>query len=175
MIFASGGIPGHLVQAAGDAMWSMIASSVGRKQLSSLDRFSSSRNPVDGITSGTWVVMSSSDGIPHTASATGEFSRTSSSDFCQRFRMCADERDLRAPYHINEYIIGFNVVPSGVIPRSFGSTDRDVNSTLFYNGEPGASDQIISYLTTALAPTSGVMLVFQTMDGTGTTQNPLVY
>lgn len=174
MIFASGGIPGHLVQAAGDTMWSMIATSVGRKQLSSLDRFSRSRDPIEGITSGTWVLMSSSDGIPHSAGVTGEFSRTSSTDFCQRFRMCAEERDVRAPYHINEYIIGFNVVPSGVIPRSFGSTDREVNSTLLYYGEPGASDQIISYLTTALAPTSGVMLVFQTMDGTGTVQNPLV-
>jgi hypothetical protein len=174
MIFTSGGIPGHLTQVASDTMWSLIATSVGRKQLSSLDRFSRSRNPLEGITSGTWAVMSTSDGIGHATNATGEFSRTSSSDLCQRYRMFADERDLRAPSHINEYIIGFNVTPSGTIPRSFGSTDREVNSMLFTYGEPSASDQIISYLTNALAPASGVMLVYQTTDGTGTVQNPLV-
>ncbi len=177
MIFTSGGIPGHLTQVASDTMWTQIGSngSLRRSQLSSLDRFSLSRDPVRGITSGTWAVMSSSDGILHTAAAIGEFSRTSSSDFVQRYRMFADERDLRAPAHINEYMIGFRVTPSGNIPRGFGSTDKEPNSTLFYYGEPSATDQIISYLTTALAPTSGVMIVFQTMDGTGgTTQTPLV-
>lgn len=177
MIFTSGSLPAHLTQAASNTMWDNIVGSIGKTQLSSFDRISRSRDPVYGITSGSWAVMGGSDGISHASSVTGEYSRTSSADLCQRFRMCADERDLRSPYHINEYIISFNLIPSGTVPISFGSTDREVNSMLVTYGEPTASDQIISYLTSALAPSdaSGIMLVFQTTDGaTGTTQNPLV-
>jgi len=165
LIFSSGGIPGHLTQIVGDLIWDIVETSFNKTQLARIDRISQSRHPDRGITSGTWTVMGASDGIPHTASTTGEWSRTSSTDYCQRYRMYSDERDIRAPAHINEYIIGYNVTPSGIIPPNpLGIAGRETNSLLTYFGEPSATDAFCSYLTTDAA--SGLLIVFQTNDGT---------
>lgn len=175
MNFGSGGIPAHLVQCIGDPIWTLIAANSGPTKISRIDRFSLSRHPDRGITSGSWTAMSNTDGVPHTASATGEWSRTSSTDFAQRFRMMADERDVRAPALNNEWIIGFNVTPSGTLPlNSFGQVGREVNSMLLFWGETGSSnDAVYSYLTSHTDPASGVIIVFQSSDGT-TLLTPLV-
>jgi hypothetical protein len=165
LIFSSGGIPGHLTQIVGDPLWDLVQTSFNRTQLARIDRVSQSRHPDRGITSGSWSVMSSSDGIPHTSSTTGEWSRTSSTDYCQRYKMCVDERDVRAPTHINEWVIGFNVTPSGIIPPNpLGIAGRETNASLLYLGEPSATDSVHSFLTTDQA--SGLLIVFQSTDGT---------
>jgi PKD repeat protein len=174
MIFSSGGVPGHLIRIISDDLWNILESSETQGQHFAIDMHSHVRDTTLGITSGVFTVMSATEGIGHTPTTTGEHSRTSSSDYCQRYRMYSDERSVRAPAYINQYLIGFEVTPSGNIPAVFGSTGKDFNSTLFYFGEATAvTDHVTAYLTSAMAPAgSGITIVFQTQDGTNV--QPLV-
>lgn len=131
-----------------------------------------------GITSGVWGVMGGSAGNhAHTDSVPTRSSRT---DWSMRYKPNIEERDLRPQNILGEYIIGFEITPSGDIPAiTFGQSNNsnkfEFNSCVFNYGNLGQSTthgEQRAFLTSINAPDgSGVSIVFQNRNGSFSAAN----
>ena len=139
-----------------------------------------------GITSGVFTVRGGSLGTNVVSDAGG--ARSSIGNLVERYKPVNEENDLAPQNILGEYIIGYEVTPSGRIPITLlGSTSDsekfDFNSTLHVyggiggNASPTNVGELRSFLTTIDASAgSGVTIVFQGREDVfaGTAFKPLV-
>ena len=194
-------IAANLTAAASDLTWEKTLSSVQQSAFAKIDVFNQIRQtPPElasqlplGITSGSWVAAGGSYGSESTTNALTRSQHRLSSlpAIGQRFRPNTDIRSVHALNPYEEYILSFEVTPSGNIPRtvlsSLGSTTvaRDFNSNLIEVCQDYADSnkyRLQAFLTSlndgdplTLTPnTSGVSLVFIGSNNTAATTTPLV-
>jgi hypothetical protein len=194
-------IPCNLNLAASDLTWEKTINSDQLSALARVDIFNQIRStPPElasylplGITSGAWAAGGGSYGsYGHSTSATRSQQRLSSyAAIGERFRPNVEQRSVFAPNINNQFIISFDVTPSGNIPRtdvsSLGSITvaRDFNCNLieYCQDYTDANDyRLQAFLTTlndgdpdTLIPnTSGVSIVFFGGNNTSATTTPLV-
>lgn len=131
-----------------------------------------------GITSGVYAVYGGSDITLDIATVADNKSSLNSSVL--RLRPAVGQRDSSTPFLNEEYILSFEVTPSGNIPNSTSALNREFNSVLtsISDGVTTAiRQQFVSYLTTINANNpdpagfdagtgaSGVSIVFEGIDG----------
>lgn len=182
--------PGNLLRGDTSYKWNLAYTSPFRydlfKNRSQLPQLASYGNL--GITSGIFTVQGASPGTNVVTDANG--ARSSIGNLCERYKPVNEENDLTPQNILGEYIICFEVTPSGTIPNTLlGSisdtvTDKyDFNSTLFVyggiggNASPSNIGEIRSFLTTIdAAQGSGITIVFQGRESTfaGSAFKPLV-
>jgi len=131
-----------------------------------------------GITSGVFGAHGLSPGTANVADAAA--ARSSIANYTARFKPVNEVNNGTPQNVIGEFVLGFEVTPSGTIPNTpFGltgdNTKFEFNSTLtlFGNLGAGAADgELRSFLTTVdAAQGSGVTLVFASRTGTFTGAN----
>ena len=139
-----------------------------------------------GITSGVYGVMGGSLGTANVGDAAN--ARSSIGNLALRFKPTIEQRTLTSQNLLGEYIIAYEVTPSGDIPDTYLGTisnaiKQQFNSALHVHGNlgVGSSDgEVRSFLTTINAgvgtPASGTSLVVAARDGTFSAANitPLV-
>lgn len=194
-------IAANLTAAASDLTWEKTLSSVQASPFARIDIFNQIRQtPPElasqlplGITSGAWVAAGGSYGSESTTNALTRSQHRLSSlpAIGQRFRPNTELRNVHALNPYEEYILSFEVTPSGNIPRtvlsSLGSTivARDFNSNLIevcQDYADGNDYRLQAFLTSlndgdplTLTPnTSGVSLVFIGSNNTVVNTTPLV-
>lgn len=170
--FAGDGIPGHMVKALPASTWSLAYANINGSQQSRLDLLENSHGQQGagdvwgaplGFTSGTFAVMSGSDGILGQTSA-NDNKRTSSTALPLRYRPSAEDRDVLSQHFNQEYLVAFEVTPSGNIPATADAVNQNQNCVLFSFGENTSLDRFISYLTTVNGAASGIELRFDARD-----------
>lgn len=180
--------PGHLVRGDTSYKWNLAYTSPFQ-----YDLFKDRILPAElasygnlGITSGIFSVQGTSPGVNVVTDANG--ARSAIGNLSSRYKPCNEENDLICQNILGEYIIGYEVTPSGRIPLTLlGSTSDtekfEFNSTLLLYGgigantSPGSIGEIRSFLTTIdAAQGSGVTIIFQGREGTfaGSAFKPLV-
>lgn len=125
-----------------------------------------------GITSGVFGVHGLSPGTANVADAASI--RSSIANYTQRYKPVNEECDTTPQNVLGEFVIGYEVTPSGTIPSTLlgltaDATKFEFNSTLSLYGNLGAgasNGELRSFLTTIDAPLgSGVSLVFVARGG----------
>lgn len=165
--------PGNLVRGDTSAKWEAFYGNAR------INPYNSRTTPPElesygvlGITSGVFGVHGLS---PGTANVTDAASiRSSIANYTQRYKPVNEECDLTPQNVLGEFVIGFDVTPSGTIPSTlFGltadGTKFEFNSTLSLFGNLAgstANGELRSFLTTIDEPRgSGVSLVFVARGG----------
>lgn len=185
-------VPANLIRTLSDLGWSTIQNSDATGPLYRVDYFGKTHASIPalssygnlGITSGTYAIMGGSAGI-HAFTASSFDDRNSSlMDWSLRFKPSIEERDIRHQSFYGEYILSFDITPSGQIPSSVFPEGQEFNSLIFSYGQGGSvttSDRLISYITSINAngsvenpASSGVSIVFLGWDGAVTATTPLV-
>lgn len=180
--------PGNLLRGDTSYKWNLTYTSPFQ-----YDLFKNRTNPAAlasygnlGVTSGIFTVQGTSPGTNAVSDSIG--ARSSIGNLSSRFKPCNEENDLICQNILGEYIISYEVTPSGRIPLTLlGSTSDtekfDFNSTLFVYGGIGANTsptnigEIRSFLTTIdEAQGSGVTIIFQGRESTfaGSAFKPLI-
>ncbi len=168
------GVPGNMTKALTDQQWDVVTSFIDSTQHSEVDLLSVSRGSQGGVddvydgslgfTSGSFVVMGGSLGFFNNNTA-GVNKRTSSVTNPFRYRPVAEDRDIYSQHIINQYVIAFDVTPSGNIPATADGHTDILNSNLVVWGENQSNDRLISYLTTEDGAGSGIVIRFDSRDG----------
>lgn len=174
--------PANLSRGLSDLNWSILQSSDNTSSSYKVDYFSGLRGHPElpsldiGISSGVWSMMGGSRGHGRVSSST--YGLSSIGNFCSRIKPAVEDRDLLHPHHFNEWILSFDVTPSGTIPPVHINSNQEFNSLLFAYSEGGdntASDRFISYLTSVNSEIgSGISIVFLGVDGGFSTVSPLL-
>lgn len=165
--------PANLVRGETNAKWSAFYSTTRTNQ------FATRTTPPElasygvlGITSGCFSVHGLSQGNASLLDALG--CRTSLGNLTARFRAVGESNDLVPQNVLGEFVLAYDVTPSGNIPLtalglSADNTKFEFNSTLCVLGSMGASTgdgELRSFLTTVdAAQGSGVTLVFASRIG----------
>lgn len=168
-------IPGNMVKGLSDLQWDVVLNNIDTTQHSTVDLLSVSRGeqggPSDvydgplGFTSGAFAVMGGSLGVFNNNTA-GPNKRGTSTGNPFRYRPVAEDRDIYSQHIINDYVIAFEVTPSGTIPATSDGNTEIHNCNLVVYGEPATQDRLISYLTTEDGAGSGIVVRFDTRDST---------
>jgi hypothetical protein len=195
--------PANLIAAASDLTWEKSLTSTQQSAFAKIDVFNQIRQTPSelaseiplGITSGSWVVNGGSYGSEGNslASTRSQHRLSSLPAIGQRLRPNTEPRSQHGLNPYEEYILSFEVTPSGNIPRSVLSSlgnitvARDFNSNLIeycQDYSDGNDFRLQSFLTTlndgdpvTLTPnTSGVSIVFiaGNNNATASTMTPLV-
>lgn len=184
-------LPANLTRTLPAFSWTTIENSDNRGQFYKVDYFGTSPSIVGalasegnlGITSGTYAIMGGSAGTHIFVAANSDDRRTSLGDLSLRFKPAVEERDVRQQFAHNEYLLAFELTPSGSIPATYLSEGQEFNSVIFSYGLGGSasSDKLFAYITTINAngspenaASSGVSIMFVGVDGGLTTSTPLV-
>lgn len=171
--FAGDAIPGHMVKALPASTWSLLYGNINNSQQARLDLLERSHGTQGagdvwgaplGFTSGAWAVMSGSDGS-FLINSSNDNKRTSSNSYPLRWRPSAEDRDVFSQHITQEYLVHFDVTPSGTIPATFDAVNQNANCCLFSFGEQTSGDRFLSYLTSVNAAAgSGVTVCFDARD-----------
>ena len=186
--------PGHLARGDTFVKWSRIynrAGSVADQQIyrpdatAFVDLYGARTTPPElasfgnlGITSGVWAVRGGGMGVAEKTNSAD--SRSSRFNLAVRYKPNIEERDVNPQNVLGEYIMSFEVTPSGDIPAiDFGQSSNankfEFNSCIYNYGNLGESSQhgeTRAFLTTVNeAQGSGVSIVFQSRAGTFNASN----
>ena len=159
-------LPGHLTYAQNDILWDQVELQDNQGPWIRTDYFKTQTLPNElasygnlGITSGVFVVHGGS------ASSFNETTnlqiKSSIANVCLRYKGNTEDNDLSCHSINSEYIIAFDVTPSGKIPpANILATARDNNSILMEFGDN--TDRFMAYLSTVNnnLPGSGIAVVF---------------
>jgi len=183
------GNPSHLTFAKSDGTWGNIENSENGPWYT-LDPWKQSSPPPElndegnlGIYSGVFAIMGGSTAtVPH---AVNDEITSSATNNMMRTRPNTEDRNTPCHSKFSEWILGFDVTPSGTIRATNIDTieDNDQNTVIFDYGN--AADFFRCYLTTINADNpdpvgqsaglggSGVSVVFYSEDGTPLNSEPL--
>lgn len=171
----------NLSRGLSDLNWFIVQSSDQSSSSYKIDYFSGiERSPESiglgdlGISSGVYALMGGSHGV-------GRFSaidfKSSYANYSSRVKPCFEERDLGYPHFYSEWILSFNITPSGTIPPVDINSNNEFNSIIYSYSEGGTasnSDRLIAYLTSINQPLgSGISISFLGVDGGFSTSTPL--
>lgn len=172
--------PGNLIRGDTDFKWDTYSTIVSRfpqfgtrTTPAALDSFG-----VLGITSGVFSVHGLGAGTANVTDAAA--ARSSIANLALRYKAVNEQNNTTPQNVIGEFVIGYEVTPSGNIPATpFGLTSNtekfEFNSTLSLYGNLGAGStgsELRSFLTTVdAAQGSGVSLIFAARAGTFSAAN----
>ncbi len=182
----------HLTPAFSDRMWDLVDASDDESPNYKQDFFRKADIPNElssfgslGISSGTWATMGGSLGHQIFTTTGAAEKQSSYGNIQARFKPCTGDRDRTAPHFYNEFVIGFEVTPSGNIPRTTQCQNGQRVNSMIYNFGNGA-DASYAFLTSVNANNpdpagfdagtgpSGVSIVFAGTENTYSSQTSTI-
>jgi hypothetical protein len=154
-------LPGNLIQVQSDAWWDVLYGRVSASvPYADFEMFNqirpTSSDPLQasfgnlGITSGVWMPIGGNTMQMTLPASTFDEKGSSYGAIPMRYKPHVPERDSVVPHYFNQFILSFEVTPSGEIPdQSVVGDARQFNSRLVYYGNGNTNEDYIVHLEQA--------------------------